>query len=157
MSDKDDDGIVDKPEGGEQPPTPETYTVGYGRPPREHQFKPKQSGNPKGRPKGVKNLRTDLEEELAERVELTEGGRLRKLTKQRALIKAQVNRGIARDARAADRIFDLLIRVTGLHNLMESGETPLTADERAVLETLEARLLRRLDKAKKSDGEGSGS
>jgi hypothetical protein len=28
-----------------------TETVGYRRPPKEHQFKPGQSGNPKGRPK----------------------------------------------------------------------------------------------------------
>lgn len=30
------------------------YTVGYGRPPREHRFKPGRSGNPAGRPKKVK-------------------------------------------------------------------------------------------------------
>lgn len=28
-----------------------SYEVGYGKPPKEHQFKPGQSGNPKGRPK----------------------------------------------------------------------------------------------------------
>ena len=29
------------------------YVVGPGRPPKEHQFKPGQSGNPGGRPKAA--------------------------------------------------------------------------------------------------------
>lgn len=32
-------------------PKPVSYTVGYGRPPKETQFVPGKSGNPKGRPK----------------------------------------------------------------------------------------------------------
>ncbi len=40
--------------------------IGYGRPPKAGQFKPGQSGNPQGRPKGSTNLATDLSAELAE-------------------------------------------------------------------------------------------
>ena len=38
--------------------------VGYGKPPRSRRFKPGQSGNPKGRPKGAKNRDTILRELL---------------------------------------------------------------------------------------------
>ena len=40
------------------------YDVGYKKPPKRTQFKPGQSGNPRGRPKGTKNLKTDLAEAL---------------------------------------------------------------------------------------------
>lgn len=36
-------------------PTSSSYDVGYGRPPARTRFKPGQSGNPKGRPKGSRN------------------------------------------------------------------------------------------------------
>ncbi len=42
------------------------YKVGFRRPPLETRFKPGHSGNAKGRPKGIKNLKTELEEELSE-------------------------------------------------------------------------------------------
>lgn len=38
--------------------------VGKGKPPVEHQFKPGQSGNPKGKPKGTKHISTWIQEML---------------------------------------------------------------------------------------------
>lgn len=37
------------------------YEVGYGKPPKKHQFKPGYSGNKKGRPKGSLNVFTEIE------------------------------------------------------------------------------------------------
>jgi hypothetical protein len=50
-------------------------STGYKRPPRHSRFKPGQSGNPNGRPKGRKNKETLLERLLFERyrVQLSEG------------------------------------------------------------------------------------
>ena len=46
-----------------------------------------KSGNPKGRPKSARNLKTDLEEELQELIPISERGRKKQLSKQRVLIK----------------------------------------------------------------------
>ncbi|MBR1335248.1 DUF5681 domain-containing protein [Bradyrhizobium ottawaense] len=54
--------------------------VGYGKPPAEHRFKPGQSGNPKGRPKGSKNEWTIINKLLNRKIDIRENGRLRKIT-----------------------------------------------------------------------------
>mgnify|MGYP003135268570 CR=1 FL=1 len=76
------------------------YLVGYKKPPKATQFKPGLSGNPKGRPKGTKNLKTDLEEELKEKITVTEAGQPKKLSKQRALLKAVVAKALKGDTKA---------------------------------------------------------
>lgn len=48
--------------------------VGYGRPPQEHRFKPGQSGNPAGRPKGSRNFATIVADLLSRPVRLKVGG-----------------------------------------------------------------------------------
>jgi hypothetical protein len=89
-----------------------TYEVGYGKPPVATRFQP---GNPggKGRAKGSKNLKTDLIEELQEKISLTKGDRKVRISKQRVLIKALVVKGIKGDRSSIDTALNLLLRVTG--------------------------------------------
>jgi hypothetical protein len=56
------------------------YKVGPGSPPREHQFRPGQSGNPKGRPRKdrlASDLRQAFERSLRKKAKITEGDRQR--------------------------------------------------------------------------------
>lgn len=59
--------------------------IGYGKPPRAHQFKPGKSGNPKGRPKGIKNEMTIMRELLEQKVEINVRGRPKRVTLHEAL------------------------------------------------------------------------
>lgn len=51
----------------------EDYKVGPGNPPKETQWKPGQSGNPKGRPKGIKYVSELLTERLNEVPDTVDG------------------------------------------------------------------------------------
>jgi hypothetical protein len=88
----------------------EEYEIGYKRPPKATRWRKGQSGNPKGRLKGTRNLKTELGEELAELIPIREQGRSRKVTKQRALIKAHTAKAIQGDVRAANLIVSLIMR-----------------------------------------------
>ena len=90
-----DDSTSNKPE------SPSDYEVGYGKPPRRTRFKPGRSGNPRGRPKGTKNLKTDLSEELAEKILVREGETSRSVSKQRALVKTLMSKSLKGEPRSA--------------------------------------------------------
>jgi hypothetical protein len=58
------------------------YKIGRGRPPLHSQFKPGQSGNPSGRRKGSRNLKTELKEIMSKMITIREGETERKLSCQ---------------------------------------------------------------------------
>ncbi len=122
--------------------TPEDY-VGYKSPPKITRFKQGQSGNRKGRPKGTRDFKADLLEELAEQVpvRLREGGKPTKVSKQRAILKAVFARAFQGDLRAVAILANLIQRFVGTADGSAQEEPPLSGDEKEAIALLESRIL----------------
>ena len=76
---------------------PASYEVGYAKPPAETRFKPGQSGNPRGRPKGAKNkpqhistetLHDLILSEAYRKVTITEGNKRKEIAILRATVRS---------------------------------------------------------------------
>jgi hypothetical protein len=116
------------------------YDVGYRKPPRHTRFAKGQSGNPRGRPPGAKNLKTLLSEALNETVIVSENGGRRKVTKRQAIITQLVNRSATADFRAIKILLDIVRDI----ERQTEPTTPETADfseaDEKVLEQIRARF-----------------
>lgn len=76
------------------------YDVGYGKPPASNQFKKGKSGNPKGRPRGTRNLFTDLEEVLSKKVSVFENGKKKNVSAQMATIQRLCEKALMGDQKS---------------------------------------------------------
>ena len=106
------------------------YKVGYGCPPKEHQFKPGQSGNPKGRPKKHNNFAEDVLEEMSEMITVQENGKLTKITKKRALAKRLIADSLSGKVSAIKILTPIL-----------AGETKITKDLEEELTLQDSQIL----------------
>ena len=122
------------------PKTRRDYEVGYGKPPRDTRFKEGQSGNPGGRPPGLKNLKTLLCEALNEPVVVAENGGHRKITKRQAIITQLVNRSATADLRAIKILLDMLRDIEGQTEPASPETAAFTAADEKVIEQLRARF-----------------
>jgi hypothetical protein len=121
------------------------YEVGYGKPPRNTQFKKGQSGNPRGRPSASKNLATLVSEALNEQVVVVENGGRRKISKREAIIKQLVNRSTKADWRAIKILLDIVREIEGRVE-PEAAQSSFSAADEKVIEQIKARW-----QAKKGD------
>lgn len=79
--------------------------VGYKNPPKHTQFRKGQSGNPKGRPKGRRNMITLLESELQKPVTIQENGKRKTVSKKLAIVLRLMHKAMEGDVRASHMIF----------------------------------------------------
>lgn len=126
-----DPGAPDEPgaeEGQEDP-------IGYGRPPKHTQFRPGQSGNPKGRPKGSKNLMKIVEELAKENVVIRQNGRRRTIDGKEAVLRSLFLKALDRDSRAIDAMLKLFSDQEAQADVRAAVRS-LAGDEKAILRDL---------------------
>ena len=101
------------------------YRVGPGRPPKEHQFKPGQSGNPKGARRKPRSMAPDLkalfERALSAKVTLRQGEQEKIITKAAAGIEQLVNQ-FAKGDRHARRDLLALAATLGVDLVAGHGD-----------------------------------
>lgn len=119
---------------------PPTDKVGYGHPPKATRFQKGQSGNPSGRPAGIKSLRSVLEEALAQRTSVRVAGRTKRVTKLEAMTRKLADLAVEGDA----RVLRLLLNEIRLAEERAAEEPAtqdvLTAADREVIAALVLRI-----------------
>jgi hypothetical protein len=98
MSDKPPEKLCDEPAA---------ENVGPGNPPRHTRFKPGQSGNPNGRPKGSKNFATILHQQLRKKVTITVDGKPKRVTVQEVIARRLANDSMKGTTKAMELLFRL--------------------------------------------------
>jgi hypothetical protein len=77
------------------------------RPPRKGQFQLGKSGNPRGRPKGSRNIRTYVHELLAAKIPVIEGGKTSHIPRAEAIAIQLVNLAAKGDPKGLAAVLNL--------------------------------------------------
>jgi Family of unknown function (DUF5681) len=139
--------------GGEMP---NSEPPGFGQPPRRGRFKKGVSGNPGGRPKGSRNLKTDLGKMLKKRITVREDGEVRKITQQEAILLGLFNQALKGDAKARNSILAMCMKYDPPKQETETDqrEEGISDSDQAILDDY---VRRRLEDMKGQENEQSPS
>jgi hypothetical protein len=119
----------------------EPYKVGYRRPPKHSQFIAGQSGNPKGRPPGAKNIATVLAKLLSAKISVAENGRRRRISKQEVMLTQLVNKATAGDLRSIQILLSMHYMIDQQTEAAKAAATStLSQADEAVLQNFYARI-----------------
>jgi hypothetical protein len=131
-------------ENNSRPSAPESgveYKVGPGRPPKEHQFKPGQSGNPKGAKRKPKSMAPDLkaalEQALSKPIKLKQGEKERIVSMAVAGIEQLVAQYVKGDRHARRDLIALAdkLGVDLMVGQQQAIQDAIAADHEAILRT----------------------
>lgn len=120
------------------------YEVGHGKPPKATQFKPGASGNPRGRPKGAKNVDDEIFDLLTAPVTINQNGKPTKMTPIAIAIKKLIANVASGDTKSIKILLDLRIahakaQTSNSDKLLTAGSSfDLTAEE---LESISKEML----------------
>ena len=81
------------------------YEVGFGKPPKAHQFRKGQSGNRNGRPKHSRSKERTMLESLNRTVKVVEDGRPRIMTKLEVIVETTIHKAMQGDRSARAEVF----------------------------------------------------
>jgi len=123
--------------------TERNYAIGYGKPPVGRRFRKGRSGNPRGR-RGKNTLSALLVAALDEPVDVTSGGKRRRITKREAIVTQMVDKSAAADLRATKMLIDMLKEAEAKAGAASPEPAKLTAPDREVVDQFVARLRRQI-------------
>ncbi|HLM82210.1 MAG TPA: DUF5681 domain-containing protein [Terriglobales bacterium] len=116
------------------------YEVGYGKPPKVSQFKKGESGNPRGRAKHTRNLKTDLTRILGQKISVREGDRKFKVSGQEGVLMSLMAKSLKGDTKAITTLINLAVRIFGTEGAFPDAGERFTPQEQQMLAELDDRL-----------------
>ena len=115
------------------------YAVGYGKPPLHTRFQKGNSGNPKGRPRGKKNMSTLLNTALNASIVVVANGRRKKISKREAIVTQLVNKSAAADLKATQIVLAMLREVESQDD-GSADPAVFTEADHEIIRRIQARL-----------------
>src|SRR5262249_23016305 len=111
-----------------------------GNPPKHMQFRKGISGNPRGRPKGSKNLSTHLMEAARDQVTVTVGGRTRTISKLQATTMQLATKAAGGDHAAIGRFLDWVDEFETRAASIKPSQFPISASDIEVIRAVYERM-----------------
>ena len=138
---------TDRPSRHPSEQTSDGYAVGYGKPPKSTRFGPGRSGNPKGRPKGAKNLKTLIERELGRTVVIRDEGGRRSVAKREVVAKQLVKKALEGQDKAILTLlkisdeFEAVLKAAAAAQAATPSREPMDGTDREILAEFEEHIL----------------
>lgn len=116
--------------------------AGFKTPPRSGRFQPGTSGNPSGRPKGSRNLRSDLTDLMNKTVPVRQNGKPRRIRRQEAMLLRLWEKASQGDVRAANSFINMILKLDPLAGAESAMRKPVSETDEEIIADFLRRNLR---------------